>query len=783
MCAQETSPPSSEGQVTIQGTVERVTFHSEETGFTVARLAIEGSRTPVTITGTFPGIAAGESVLLYGQWTTHPQYGPQFRAERYQVVRPATALGIQRYLGSGLIKGVGPVTAKRLVAHFGAETIDVIERDPERLLEVPGVGPARAAMIKKAWEEQREIKNIMLFLQGHGVSTAYAVKIYKTYGDRAIQAVEENPYRLTDIWGIGFKTADRIAMAMGTSRDSPQRLRAGLLYVLNKAAEDGHVYLPEPKLVEVAAKELDADLPRLQPELRELAKTGEVVLEPLQADQVPSAQPKRAPSQPSRAAPPSPAGQAGQPGPLFGEQRQTPTPSQADTGHTAVYIPSLYQTERGIVTRLRDLMRAPIRRDLASEGPTAWIATHAEPHGVHLSSQQVEAVSQALTQKVLIITGGPGTGKTTATRAIVTALRRLGRRVELASPTGRAAKRLGDASGHEARTIHRMLEFDPSSMGFKRGPDNPLECDALILDEVSMMDEVLFYSVLKALPLTAQLILVGDADQLPSVGPGNVIRDLIASGVVPVVRLTQIFRQAAASLIVTNAHKINRGEYPNLPTPQQAPNADCVFLQAEQTDHLAAVVTAVVTTSLPKRGFGPMDIQVISPMNRGAAGAANLNLLLQQALNPPRPGRPEVTRAGRTYRAGDRVIQIVNNYEKQVFNGDIGTVQRIDEEEQVLYVAFPDGTVPYDFADLDELQLAYALSVHKSQGSEYPAVVLPIHTQHYVMLQRNLLYTALTRAKRMAVLVGSRRAVRIAVGNSQEVARYTRLRERLAGAL
>jgi exodeoxyribonuclease V alpha subunit len=693
----------------------------------------------VTAVGAFTNPAPGESLLLFGQWTTHPQYGPQFRMERYQTLRPATLVGIERYLGSGLIKGVGPVTAKRLVKHFGTETLEVIEHEPERLSEVPGVGHKRITLIAKAWKEQKEVQNIMLFLQGHGVSTAFAVRIYKNYGDRSLDVVQQNPYRLTEIWGIGFKSADRIAQALGLPTDAPARLEAGLLHVLNTASEAGHCFLPRQELLDAASEELGIAVPGLEGSLQEL-----LIREAVIGEEMP------------------------------------------EGGQPSLYVPSLYHTERGVAQRLQDLLALPPTRDLGSDDPQQWCEAWMRESGLQLSDQQRQAVLTAVSRKALLLTGGPGTGKTTTTRAIVGILESLGRRVVLASPTGRAAKRLSEVTGYPAKTIHRLLEFDPSTLGFKRGPDLLLECDAVLVDEVSMLDVVLFYSLLKAIPLRARLILVGDSDQLPSVGPGNVLRDLLASEVIPTVRLTQVFRQAAASLIVTNAHRVNQGEMPELISPKGRTSADCLFLPEEDPEKLVELVSAVVRTSLPKRGFPPQEIQVLCPMNRGTVGSGHLNRVLQDALNPRapegQPPRPEVQRAGRTFRLGDRVLQLVNNYTKGVFNGDVGTVSLIDEEEQVLVVTYPDQEVNYDFADVDELQLAYALSVHKSQGSEYPAVVIPIHTQHYVMLQRNLVYTALTRGKRLVTLLGSKRALAMAIRNNRETVRYTRLAERLGRA-
>ncbi|MBW3624106.1 MAG: ATP-dependent RecD-like DNA helicase [Armatimonadetes bacterium] len=719
----------------LEGIVDRVTFHSEESGYSVLRLLTREQPEPVTVVGGFPNPNAGESLLLFGRWTQHPKFGPQFQAERFQVKQPATVFAIQKYLGSGLIKGVGPVMAKRLVAQFGEDTLRVIEEEPERLVEAEGIGKKRVELITRAWSEQKEIQNIMLFLQGHGVSATYAVKIYKAYGDRAIEQVTENPYRLAeDIWGIGFKTADKIAQALGLAADAPARLEAGEMYALTQAQDAGHCYLPRETMIRTAAELLGVDPDVLEAPLSRLVEEGKVVAEAL------------------------------------------------EDGSEALFHPALYHTEVGIAGLLGRLLREGVRDDLTPDRAAAGVAKIAEREGIALSEEQQEAVVKGLLERVLVITGGPGVGKTTTTRTLVQALRFRKRRVVLASPTGRAAKRLSEVVGAEAKTLHRLLEFDPSNMGFKHNADAPLDLDTLIVDEASMLDANLFYQLLKALPGHAQLILVGDVDQLPSVGAGNVLRDLIESGVLPVARLTQVFRQAASSLIITNAHRINAGEMPVLVPPAQRGEADCLFIEAEEPEEVASMIAGVVSRSLTRLGFPPKSAQVLCPMNRGTVGAGNLNRVLQETLNPARNGAPEVTRMGRTFRSGDRVIQLRNNYDKEVFNGEIGEVAGIDMEDQKIAVAFPEARVSYEFSELDELQLAYGLSIHKAQGSEYPAVVLPVHTQHYTMLAKNLLYTALTRAKRMVVMVGTRKAIGMAVRNAEVSRRNTRLQARLREA-
>ncbi len=722
---------------TLEGVIERITFHNEDNGYTVARLLPPNARDVITIIGSFSNPVVGESLLCYGTWTNHAQWGKQMTVARYEVVRPATAFAIEKYLGSGMVKGVGPVTAKRIVAKFGEDALDIIENHPRKLLGVGGIGEKTLAKITTAWKDQREVKNIMLFLQSHGVSPAYAVKIYKAYGSKSIEVVEKNPYQLaSDIWGIGFKSADKIARAIGIAEDDPRRIEAGVVYVLNEAVESGgNAYLTQAELTQKAGEILGVG--DVVSAIKILADSGRLVAEPFT---------------------------------LMGDTE------------IAIYTPSLHKTEIGVAERLKALVASPVP---LPESDGDWLSALLDQNGTALSEQQRESVQTSLQSRFSVLTGGPGTGKTTTTNAIVAAFEALDKDVLLASPTGRAAKRMAEVTGREAKTVHRLLEFDPEQRGFKRGLESPLECDVLIVDESSMLDMVLTYSLLKAVPPEAQVVFVGDVDQLPSVGPGNVLRDLIDSGIVPVSRLTQVFRQAAESLIITNAHAINAGRLPELPPPSA--NRDCAWLDADEADELAEKVVAVVAKSLPKRGYAPGDIQVLTPMQRGSAGAAHLNTRLQEVLNPPRFDKPEIQRGLRLFRVGDRVMQIVNNYDKFVYNGDIGAVIAVDLEEEILTVAFTDaqGTneVIYEFSDIDELTLAYAASIHKSQGSEYPAVVLAIHTQHYMLLQRNLLYTALTRAKKFAVLIGPKRAIAMAVKKQNDIHRHTRLKERLQGLL
>jgi exodeoxyribonuclease V alpha subunit len=728
---------SHEHHQTLAGSVERVTYHNEQNGYTVLRLHVAGHAEPVTVTGNFSTVSPGESLRLTGWWTSHPQYGDQFKALRYEVTRPATIAGIQKYLGSGLIKGVGPVTAKRIVEHFGDQTLEVIEQDIGRLIEVKGVARKRVEMIQKTWQEQRAIKEVMLFLQSHSVSTHLAVKIYKQYGNDAITVVEKTPYRLAaEVYGIGFKTADQIARSLGLAVDAEERLRAGLQHVLGEATEQGHCYLPRRELILKASEALGVeDLARLDASLGALLDEGQLkIVEPHDE-------------------------------PLFGETTH---------GDDAIYLPPLWQSEKSIARRLRVLLERPVRVDEARVN--AWLGRFAEAKGVELSDEQQAAIRLAAKSRVMVLTGGPGSGKTTTLRALVALFNAMRKVVVLASPTGRAAQRLSEVTGEEAKTLHRLLEFDPSAMGFKHGEETPLRADVIVVDEASMLDVLLANSLLKAVHPLSQLILVGDVDQLPSVGPGTVLRDLIDSGVVPVARLTKIFRQAAESLIIQNAHRINRGEFPVLVKPGEG-QSDCYFIEAEEPQEVADLIVNVVSRSLPRKfGYDPVnDIQVLAPMNRGQVGANNLNVVLQQALNPPDARKDELGRGGRVLRVGDKVIQKVNNYKLDVFNGDVGIIDAIDLEDQMLAVRFGDRAVSYDYADVLELGHAFAVSIHKSQGSEYPAVIVPLHMQHFMMLSRNLVYTALTRAKKTVVLIGTTKAIGAAMRNVEAVHRFTGL--------
>lgn len=719
----------------LTGAVDRVTYHNEENGYSVLRLNVTGMSDPVTVLGNFSTVSPGEQLRLTGWWTTHPKYGEQFRSNSYELLRPATIAGIQKYLGSGLIKGVGPVTARRIVDHFGEQTLDVIENDISRLGEVKGIARKRVELIERAWAEQQSIKQVMLFLQSHGVSTHFAVKIFKQYGQEAIAVVEQNPYRLAvEVYGIGFRTADQIARNLGLPIDAPARLEAGLRFVLSAAADEGHCYLPQNNLLERAAQILELEAPAM---VAALAAVSARML-------------------------------------TVGELQLV-----SGAEDLAIYLPAFWQAEGGIARRLRHLLDQPLAVDLPRIGH--WLDRYTAHHQLELSTEQRAGIIEAAARRVLILTGGPGTGKTTTLRAMVQLFLAKGLRVALGSPTGRAAQRLAEVTNREAKTIHRLLEFDPSQMAFRRDDQNPLDADVVIIDEASMIDLLLANSLFKAIAPTAQLVLVGDVDQLPSVGPGKVLQDLIRSGVIPVARLTQVFRQAAESLIIQNAHAINRGEFPRLVAPG-AEKCDCYFIESEDSAEIVNLTIKAVVTSLPNRfALDPRrDIQVLTPMNRGQVGANSLNATLQQALNPPIIGQPELVRANRTLRVGDRVIQRVNNYKLEVFNGDMGTIEAMDLEDQLVAIRFGDRLVAYDYADLMELAHGYCVTVHKSQGSEYPAVVLPLHTSHFLMLSRNLLYTALTRARRTVVIIGSTRAIAIAMNSTEAMIRYTGLTEALS---
>ena len=706
--------------------VERVTYQNETNGYSVIKCRAKGYADLITVVGSMPEVHVGSVLTLSGEWTVNPKFGRQFTVSGFEETLPATVYGIEKYLGSGLVKGIGPKFAARIVRAFGAETLNVIEEDPDALLRVPGIGKLRVERIKKSWDEQKEIKNIMLFLQGHDVSTTHATKIYKTYGSDSIRVVKENPYRLADdIWGIGFRTADTIAEKLGVEKETAVRLRSGLLYTLNKLSDEGHCYARRDQLLKTGAELLAVQESVLSAVLDEMVRQDDVKTE------------------------------------LIDGEDSAP-------GETAVYLPPFWFAETGTAKRLKQIFSSPPSVKVKPQGLEERIR---RVTGLNYDPAQMDAIRCAAGSKILILTGGPGTGKTTTTLGILTAFRQAGAKILLAAPTGRAAKRLSETTGMEARTIHRLLEFKPPE-GCQKNEQNPLEGDVLILDECSMIDIMLMYSLLKAVPDSMTLIFVGDVDQLPSVGAGNVLRDLIDAGVFPVVRLTKIFRQAAASRIITNAHRINRGRMPDLSNGKQS---DFFFLEEEDPETAAQEIVRLVKERLP-RAYGTRDIQVLTPMQRGAVGAANLNQVLQAALNADAAG---LRRGGTDYRLHDKVMQIRNNYDKEVFNGDIGTVCRVNTEDRELTVSFDGREVLYDVTELDELVLAYAATVHKSQGSEYPIVVMPVLMTHYVMLQRNLVYTGVTRAKKLMVMIGSTKALALAVRNVTVTRRNTMLKERL----
>jgi len=725
--------PNDEGVIEVQGQIEKITYFNEENNYTVAKVRVQGRGGLVTIVGTIFSVAPGETLRLKGRFGNHPRYGEQFMVTSCESVLPATVKGIERYLGSGMIKGIGPVMAKRLVSAFGAETLSIIDHETERMGEVAGIGEKRIDMIRKAWEDQKEIRDVMIFLQGHGISPAYAVKIYRQYGRDSVQVVRDNPYRLAmDVFGIGFVTADRIAEKLGIPKDSPARIEAGILYVLQGLADDGHVYYPYGELTRKCSGILEIEEKDIPASLQKLAAQNKIVIDNLYS------------------------------------------PSDAP-----VYLSAFYASETGIAGRMKEIISCPRQLKLIDvEEVAAWAQADL---GITLSGRQSEAVKASINSKIMVITGGPGTGKTTIINAIIRVYGKMRMKVLLAAPTGRAAKRITETTGREAKTIHRLLEYSPGGPagegGFKRNETNPLEADLVVIDEVSMVDTLLMHHFLKALPVRATLVLVGDIDQLPSVGPGNVLKDIIDSGCFQVIRLNEIFRQSRRSMIIVNAHRINNGEMPLIEHGGET-LGDFYFFAVEEPEKVLEKVISLCKEGLVSRfGYNPLDdIQVLAPMHRGTVGVANLNAELQKALNP---GREELLRGGKLFKTGDKVMQIRNNYDRDVYNGDIGRVVGIDNEMQVLKVNYDGRLVSYDFPDLDEIVLAYAISVHKSQGSEYPVVIIPVLTQHYMLLQRNLLYTGVTRGKRLAILIGTKKALAIAVRNNKPQERYTLLRERL----
>jgi exodeoxyribonuclease V alpha subunit len=726
------SPQPRTSSEEIAGLVERVTFFNEESGFAVLRVKVRGQRDLVTVLGSLPSVSAGEWLTAKGWWVRDKEHGLQFKAQVLKAVPPTTSEGVERYLAGGFVKGVGPVLAKKLVGHFGAEVLGVIGNNPADLESVDGIGPKRREKIANAWQEGMQIREIMVFLHSHGVSTGRAVRIYKTYGSLAIQTVRENPYTLAkEIHGIGFATADQIAQSVGIPKDSQNRARAGIDHVLLGATSEGHCALPLEKLKAAAVKLLEVPVETIEQALSQMLTSGSLLLEEIE-------------------------------------------------GEPLVFLPHLRKAEDGIATKVERLATAGVNYPkIDFEKAVAWCE---KKTGKILAPSQQEALKTALTSRVAIITGGPGVGKTTLVNSILLILRAKKVKCLLCAPTGRAAKRLTETTGMEAKTIHRLLEIDPATGRFSRNEDKPLDCDLLIVDETSMVDVLLMYALLRALPKNSALIIVGDVDQLPSVGPGNALRDLIDSGVVPVVRLTEVFRQAATSEIITSAHLIRQGKMPELRTAESG--SDFYFIERDTPEEIAATLVRLVQDRIPKgHRLDPIrDIQVLCPMNRGSIGVRELNTVLQSALNPVRPGEPAAERFGWRFQVRDKVIQTENDYKKEVFNGDIGTIEKIDPVDQELSIRFDDRLVTYDFGELDEVSLAYAVTIHKSQGSEFPAVVIPVAMQHYMLLQRNLIYTGITRAKRLLVVVGQKKALGLAVRNDQSRKRYSGLLSSLKGS-
>lgn len=721
------NPPDDSAEV--RGTLERIVFHNEENGYTVFRVRPEGKDDLdlVTVTGYMGSPQIGSSLLVRGRWVNNPRFGRQLQMSSFESLLPATVEGIKLYLSSGLIKGVGKGIAERIVKKFGEATFRIFDEEPERLLEVSGISAAKLEKMLDCWREHQGIRSLVQFLQPHGIGASFAVRIYKYYGPQSLAIVRENPYRLAmDIRGIGFLTADSLAAKLGFEPDHPLRIQAGTLYTLLRQIDDGHVYFPRRLLVEQTCNQLGTGPELVEEAIDVLVQEERVVLEDLD-------------------------------------------------GETAIYLTRFHHYESKIAFYLNRILASP--KSVRFPDAEALVQRVIERLGITLAEEQIEAIHTATTSKVMILTGGPGTGKTTILNAIIQVFAENRAKILLAAPTGRAAKRMSEAIGREARTIHRLLEYTPKEDGFARNEDNPLACGLLVVDEASMMDTMLAYHLLKAAPLGATLIFVGDVHQLPSVGPGNVLGDLIASGAIPVVELVQVFRQAAESEIVCNAHMINRGEIPKLESSKDR-LSDFYFIRQNDPERVVDCIVDLVKNHIPRRfGLDPVDdIQVLAPMHRGTAGAANLNGRLQQALNP---SREFLQRGERTYRLGDKVMQIRNNYEKDVYNGDIGRISSVDVQEKCLVVRYDDRMVGYDWEDLDEITAAYAISIHKSQGSEYPAVVIPIMIQHYMLLQRNLIYTGVTRGKRLVILVGEMRALAMAIKNNRMQKRFTWLAHRL----
>jgi len=725
-------------RVDITGQIERITYTNPENGYTIAQMKVRGQRQPVTVVGMLLDPVPGETLEIEGRWKLHPKYGEQFEIAEYRTTVPSTVYGIKKYLGSGLIKGIGPVMADRIVNQFGKKALDIIENTIERLADVDGIGKKRIEMIKAAWDEQKEIRTVMMFLQSHNVSVGYATKIFKQYKDRSIEVVTENPYQLaTDIFGVGFLTSDKIAAKLGFSKDSELRIRAGILYVLNELADDGHVCYPYPALIEKCGAILEVDPDAVKTAIEEIASEKEIMVE--------------------------------------GGDEQLP---ESIESAKTVFLYKYYTCENGVSFMLRRLMSTKKGvRDIDDNRALEWVQ---ERLNITLAERQAYSIQCAARHKVMVITGGPGTGKTTITRAILKIFSRLNINILLAAPTGRAAKQMSETTGYPARTIHRMLSYNFHSGGFQKNEKNPLDCLLLIIDEASMIDTVLMYQLLRAVPQDATLILVGDVNQLPSVGAGSVLNDIIDSGVVPVVRLNEIFRQAKESQIVVNAHRINNGHLPLFEAEDD--DSDFFFIEQESPERVLEIIVELTSSRIPgKFKFDRInDVQVLSPMHKGIVGTTNLNDQLQKSLNP---AKESIVYGTKNFHMRDKVMQIRNNYDKNVFNGDIGQISDIFSDTQELVIEFDGRNVRYDFSELDEIVLAYAVSVHKSQGSEYRAVVVPVLTQHYILLQRNLIYTAVTRGRNLVVLIGTKKALAIGIKNDKTQKRFTRLKERLRGII
>ena len=726
----------------LTGQIERVTYNDAESGYAVLRIAVKGYPDLVTAVGTIASPAVGEVLNMRGVWMEHPRFGSQFKIIEYRSFAPSSVKGMEKYLGSGLIKGIGPSMAEKIVSKFGADAFDILDSHPERLLEIEGIGEKKAAAIHEAWLEQREMREVMLFLQSHGIGTGYALRVFKHYGSASVRVLEENPYRLAiDIFGIGFMTADKIASGMGFNRESPLRIRAGVLHVMNELTREGHVFVPVEELTGSAAKILSVSPEVVEKGIEDARLNQELIIE-----------------------------------------WYTDADKKDDC---AVYLPAFHYAELHSAKNLCSILSSPFNGQYAD--PDVVIPWVQRELGIIFAGRQTEALKTALSSQVMVITGGPGTGKTTLIKAIMKIRSARGYKIMLAAPTGRAAKRMTEATGHEAKTIHRMLEYTGSTMSggdFMRNETNPLDCDLLVVDEASMIDQVLFHHLLKAVPKGSSVIFVGDVDQLPSVGPGNVLKDIIDSGVCPVVHLNEIYRQSRESMIVVNAHRVNNGEMPCLDEKGEPSSvSDFYFIEEGDPDRALEIIKTLVTVRMPQKfGLDPVkDIQVLTPMHNGTVGTKRLNAELQTLLN--RSGGAKVQRLGRVLQEGDKVMQIKNNYEKDVFNGDIGIITTIDGSN--VHVEYPErmGAVVYEKGELDELELAYAISVHKSQGSEYKCVLLAMVMGHYIMLQRNLLYTAITRAKQEVAVVGHLKALRAAIGNNKTYKRYSLLKERLTGEI